>query len=159
MSARTAAAGMAGRTVPRRAATDMGVRAVRRWLPLALLVAATSAAGQAPAAAADAGAAADARRLYLVVFSLGPAWDPARPPPEQPRFAEHGRNLKRLRDAGDIVMGARYADKGMIVLRAASEAAARAEIAGDPGVQAGIFTFDVNELRTFYPGYVGSPPR
>ena len=52
-------------------------------------------------------------------------------------------------------MGARYADKGMIVLRAASEAAARAEIEADPGVVAGIFTFDVNELRVFYPGMVG----
>ena len=137
----------------------MIVPALRRWLGVALLAAATAATGQAPAPAGNAAAPVDARQLYLVVFSVGPAWDPSRPPPEQPRFAEHGRNLKRLRDAGDIVMGARYADKGMIVLRATSADAARAEIANDPGVQAGTFTFEVNEMRTFYPGYVGSPAR
>ena len=135
------------------------VRRVIRWLlPAALLAAAASVPAQAPAAG-EAAAPPDTRRQYLVVFSVGPAWDKSRPPPEQPRFAEHGRNLKRLRDAGDIVLGARYADKGMIVLRAASEEAARAEIANDPGVLAGTFTFELSELRTFYPGYLGSPPR
>ena len=132
---------------------------LRRWLALALLVAATAAGAQAPPAGAGpaaAAAATTATRQYLVVFSLGPAWDKSRPPPEQPRFADHGRNLKRLRDAGAIVLGARYADKGMLVLRAESEAAARAEIENDPGVQAGIFTFELNELRAFYPGFVGN---
>jgi hypothetical protein len=42
------------------------------------------------------------------------------------------------------------------VLRAASEAEARAEIEADPGVRAGTFTFEVNEMRVFYPGTVGS---
>ena len=139
-----------------------GGAVLRRWLPLALLVAATAAGAQAPPAGAGPAAAAaaatpTATRQYLVVFSLGPAWDKSRPPPEQPRFADHGRNLKRLRDAGAIVLGARYADKGMLVLRAESEAAARAEIENDPGVQAGIFTFELNELRAFYPGFVGNP--
>ena len=137
----------------------MSARTACVWLCVGWLGVAATAAAQAPAPPADAAAPADPRRLYLVVFSVGPAWDASRPPPEQPRFAEHGRNLKRLRDAGAIVMGARYGDKGMLVLRAASEDAARAEIASDPGVQAGTFTFEVNELRTFYPGYVGSPAR
>jgi len=52
-------------------------------------------------------------------------------------------------------MGAGSANKGMIVLRAPSEAAARAEMEADPGVKAGIFTFEVDELRVFYPGVVG----
>jgi uncharacterized protein YciI len=94
-------------------------------------------------------------KLFLVVFSLGPAWDKSKPPPEQTAFREHGANLKRLRDEKRIAMGARYADKGMIVLRAPTEADARAELEADPGVQARIFTFEVNELRVFYPGMVG----
>lgn len=110
-----------------------------------VLALASPAFAQAPAA----------EKLFLVVFSLGPAWDKAKPPGEQTAFREHGANLKRLRDARQIAMGARYADKGMLVLRAASEAAARAELEADPGVKAGIFTFDVNELRVFYPGMVG----
>jgi hypothetical protein len=104
-------------------------------------------------------ATAPRERLYLVIFSLGPAWVAGRPPGEQPAFREHGQNLKRLRDADRIALGARYADKGMIVLRSESEAAARREIAADPGVQAGIFTFELNELVPFYSGYVGSSPR
>lgn len=104
-------------------------------------------------------AAAPRERLYLVIFSLGPAWVAGKPPGEQSAFREHGQNLKRLRDADRIALGARYADKGMIVLRSESEAAARSEIAADPGVRAGIFTFELNELVPFYSGYVGSPPK
>jgi hypothetical protein len=55
--------------------------------------------------------------------------------------------------------GARPADMGMIVLRSEAESAARSEIAADPGVRAGIFTFELNELVPFYSGYVGSPPK
>ena len=121
---------------------------MRFALAVLLLVAALGAAhAQVPAA----------DKLFLVVFSLGPAWDKAKPPPEQTAFREHGANLKRLRDAHRIAMGARYADKGMIVLRAPTEGEARAEIEADPGVKAGIFTFELNELRVFYPGTVGSP--
>jgi hypothetical protein len=118
------------------------------------IFAAAQQAGELPPAAA-----APRERLYLVIFSLGPSWLAGKPPGEQTAFREHGQNLKRLRDADRIAMGARYADKGMIVLRSESEAAARSEIADDPGVRAGIFTFELNELFPFYSGYVGSPPR
>lgn len=119
------------------------------------LLAAAQQAGESPAASV----AAPRERLYLVIFSLGPAWIAGKPPGEQPAFREHGQNLKRLRDADRITLGARYADKGMIVLRSESEVGARNEIAADPGVRAGIFTFELNELVPFYSGYVGSPPR
>ena len=124
----------------------------------ALVFALSPMAGAQPAADPNATTAtlpSPPEKLFLVVFSLGPAWVAGKPPPEQTGFREHGANLRRLREAERIAMGARYADKGMIVLRAASEAAARAELEADPGVVAGIFTFDVNELRVFYPGMVG----
>lgn len=114
----------------------------------------------APPAAPKAAATVEAPRpaaAYLVVFSLGPAWDRAKPPAEQSGFREHGRNLKRLRDEGRITLGARYSDKGMIVLRAESETAARGEIASDPGVRAGLFTFEVNALQPFYAGCLETP--
>lgn len=127
-------------------------------LLLAAVLPVAAQTGSGPAAAdAAASAAAVPGRDFLVVFSLGPQWLAGKPPGEQPSFREHGQNLKRLRDAGRIVLGARYADKGMIVLRAESEAAARAELEADPGVRAGIFTFDLNELRVFYDGYLGRP--
>lgn len=125
---------------------------------LAAMVMQASAQTGSGAAAADAAASAVIPgRDFLVVFSLGPQWVAGKPPGEQPSFREHGQNLKRLRDAGRIVLGARYADKGMIVLRAESEQAARAELDADPGVRAGIFTFELNELRVFYDGFLGRP--
>jgi uncharacterized protein YciI len=126
-------------------------------LPLAAQTGPGPAAGASNQSPDRTGPTTDAGRQFLVVFSLGPGWVAGKPPAEQPSFREHGQNLKRLRDAERIVLGARYADKGMIVLRADSEAAARAELEADPGVKAGIFTFELNELRVFYDGFLGRP--
>jgi len=93
-----------------------------------------------------------ADRLFIVHFSTGPAWTAGKPPQEQPRFGEHGANLARLRKEGRIALGARFSDKGMIVVRFPTEEAARREIAADPGVAAGTFVFDVSPLQTFYDG-------
>jgi ketosteroid isomerase-like protein len=94
--------------------------------------------------------------LFIVTFSTGPAWAKDKPPAEQPAFAEHGANLQRLRREGRIPLGGRYADKGVIVARFADEAAARRELAADPGVKAGTFTFEVAELRPFFEGCLES---
>ena len=96
--------------------------------------------------------------LFIVTFSTGPAWTAGKAPGEQPAFAEHGANLQRLRREGRIALGGRYADKGMIVARFADEAAARGELAADPGVKAGTFTFELAELRPFFEGCLGAGP-
>jgi ketosteroid isomerase-like protein len=95
--------------------------------------------------------------LFIVTFQTGPAWTAGKPPAEQAAFAEHGANLQRLRREGVIALGARYADKGMIVTRFPDEAAARREIGADPGVKAGTFTFEVAELRPFFEGCLEAP--
>ena len=94
--------------------------------------------------------------LFIVTFSTGPAWAAGKPPAEQPMFREHGANLQRLRRDGRIALGARYADKGMVVARFPDEAAARQEIAADPGVKAGTFTYELAELRPFFEGCLES---
>jgi ketosteroid isomerase-like protein len=96
--------------------------------------------------------------LFIVTFSTGPAWTAGRPPAEQPEFAAHGANLQRLRREGRLALGGRYADKGMLIARFPSEAAARQELAADPGVKAGTFTFELAELRPFFEGCVESAP-
>jgi ketosteroid isomerase-like protein len=95
--------------------------------------------------------------LFIVTFSTGPAWTAGTPPAEQPMFREHGANLQRLRREGRIALGARYADKGMIVARFPTEAAARQELAADPGVKAGTFTIELAELRPFFEGCLETP--
>jgi hypothetical protein len=113
----------------------------------------SAAAPQAP------GPGAAAEKLFLVHLSLGPAWVADKPPQEQIQFREHGLNLGRLRGEGRIILGARYSDKGMLVLSSPTEEAARAEMAADPGVVAGIFTFELFEMHPFYDGCLTTPPR
>jgi len=59
-----------------------------------------------------------------------------------------------FRDAGSILVGARYEDRGMIVLKAASDDEARAEIARDPMVAAGTFAMTIASFHPFFPGCI-----
>jgi hypothetical protein len=90
--------------------------------------------------------------LFAVMFRTGPKWDPAKPPGEQAFFKEHSANLARLRKSGRIALGARYADVGLIVVPAASEAEVRNEIARDPGVANGTFVYELHPFAVFYDG-------
>lgn len=96
--------------------------------------------------------------LYAAIFKTGPTWDAAKAPNEQASFREHSAHLARLRAAGTIVIGARYADIGLVVVTAASESAARTLFEADPSIAAGTFTLDVQRFSVFYSGYVGTPP-
>ena len=109
-------------------------------------------AAQAPPATAPSPAP-----LYAAVFKTGPRWDPAKPPNEQAFFREHSANLAKLRAAGSIVIGARYADVGLVVVSAATEADARALFEADPSLGAGTFALEVHRFSVFYPGTVGTP--
>lgn len=93
--------------------------------------------------------------VFAVEFTTGPGWDAGKAPNEQRHFADHSANLRRLRDTGALLFGARYSDKGLIVLEAADEAAARAEIERDPSVAAGTFRYALFPMHAFYPGCVG----
>ena len=121
---------------------------------------ASTTAASAPAATVSATAApaasppAAAWPLFAVQIRTGPAWEPQKPPQEQAHFQAHSAHLKRLREAGQLLMGARYADVGLLVLAAADEAQARAAMAADPSMQAGVFRFDLHPMLVFYPGLV-----
>ena len=106
----------------------------------------------ATVSAQPAAAPAPTESLFIVHFTTGAGWDAAKPPPQQKFFAEHSANLNRLRREGRLLIGARYGDKGMIVLRAADAAAVQAELAQDPSLEAGTFTAQVDAFRPFYHG-------
>ena len=100
--------------------------------------------------------------LFIVHLTSGPAWNKGQPPHEQAGFKEHSQNLSRLRNDGLLVMGARYqdsvADKGMLIVRAISLDAARAEFAADPMVRDKLFALDIAEFKPFYDGFIARPP-
>jgi uncharacterized protein YciI len=94
------------------------------------------------------------RKLFAVLFRTGPAWDTAKPPGQQAFFKEHSQNLSAMRKAERIALGGRYADVGLVVVRAKDEAEVRALLADDPSLAAGVFRADVHPWGTIYDGCV-----
>jgi uncharacterized protein YciI len=97
-------------------------------------------------------------RLFAIVFRTGPAWDKARPPAQQSFMKEHSQNLAALRKAEKIALGGRFGELGLVVVRAADLAEARAMLDGDPAVAAGVFQADVQPWSTIYEGCTGANP-
>ena len=114
------------------------MRFQRFFILAAAALLATSGRAQQPAAPV---AADSSQRLFAVEYRLGPGWVAARQAHEQPHFSEHSQNLRKLREQGSLVLGARYADKGLIVVAAESEAAVRAMVEQDASIPR-VFCFD-----------------
>lgn len=121
------------------------------------LVAHRSAIAQAPAVATP--PAPTDLPLFAVELRVGSRWEPAKQPHEQAYFREHSANLKRLRDDGQLVLGARYSDKGFLVLAAASEADAKTLLEADPSIQNEVFAFQIHPFNVFYSGCVSATGR
>jgi hypothetical protein len=92
--------------------------------------------------------------LFAVEITIGPKWDPTKPAQDQHYFREHSSNLKRIRDAGALVMGARYSDKGLLVLAARDESHARSMMEEDPSIRAEVFSYQLHPFSVFYGGTV-----
>ncbi|TQV88271.1 YciI family protein [Aliikangiella coralliicola] len=95
-------------------------------------------------------------KLFAVEIKVGPNWDSSKAPNEQAFFKEHSTNLKKLREAGHIVMGARYSDIGLIIFSANSPEEVKAFMEKDPSMSAGTFKYEVHTFNVFYPGLVQS---
>ena len=93
-------------------------------------------------------------KLFAIEIKTGTSWDAAKPAHEQAFFREHSANLKKLRDQGSLVFGARYSDKGLVVLEAISADEAHAMMKQDPSVQARIFAYELHDFNVFYGGTV-----
>jgi len=52
------------------------------------------------------------------------------------------------------VLGARYADKGFVVLQAGSEQEARAMMEQDVSIRNGVFAYELHDFSVFYGGAV-----
>ena len=97
---------------------------------------------------------APAKKYIVAIFTTGPAWDQSKPPNEQKGFKEHSENLRRLRSEKKIVLGARYSDKGLILLDAQSVEEARALFAADPTLKEKVFVLDVYPWNPLFKGCV-----
>jgi uncharacterized protein YciI len=131
---------------------------IRKSMAAAAVVA-VCAAQSALAQAQTAAATPNEPTLFAVEITVGSKWDQSKPAHAQPFFQDHSANLKRLRDSGALVMGARYSDKGLVVLAAPSEAIARAMMDEDPSIRAGVFKYEIHAFSVFYGGTVTARPR
>jgi uncharacterized protein YciI len=99
------------------------------------------------------------KNLYAVEIKTGPAWDASKATHEQIHFREHSANLKNLRDQGKLVLGARYGDRGLIVVESPTEAEARAMFDQDPSIAAKVFAYTLFDFNVFYGGSVAPKKR
>lgn len=95
--------------------------------------------------------------LFVVTYTTGSTWSTTKSPGEQPYFKEHSAHLSQLRKNGVIKMGARYGDKGIIVIAAASLLKAKELIEADQAIQNKLFTAEVQKFNVFYEGCVERP--
>jgi uncharacterized protein len=102
--------------------------------------------------AAETAASPAAEKLFAITFSVGPSWDQTKAFNEQTFFKEHSANLNRMRAENVLVLGGRYAENGLIIVRAADETAAKAQLAKDPSLAAGTFQAKIDEYRPFFHG-------
>ena len=57
-----------------------------------------------------------------------------------------------MREEKKIALGARYSDKGMVIIQASNEAEARAMFASDVMVQSNVFALELYPFKPFYKG-------
>ena len=91
-------------------------------------------------------------RLYAVRLSTGPGWDAAKSPSDQSGMKEHSANIARLRREGTLVLGARFGELGLLVLRVSDEAAVRTQLAPDPTIASGVFKIQIDVFSPFAHG-------
>lgn len=126
---------------------------MRLMLTMVLSLAAVAAINQA----ATAQAAPTADSLYALVFTRGPAWEDGKPTSQQFGLREHSANLSRLRAEGRIVMGGRFGDYGLILIRVLNRAEALGMLASDSATARGVFKAELNPWATLYEGQVIRP--
>jgi len=95
--------------------------------------------------------------LYLVTYAVGSLWNQTKKPTEQPYFKEHSAFMSKLMKEGIATFGARYSDKGMIIIKASSRTAANEIIRSDVAVINNLFLADVQKLTVFYNSYTAKP--
>jgi hypothetical protein len=95
--------------------------------------------------------------LYIITYTVGKAWDQSKKPNEQSYFKEHSALMGKLMKDGITKFGARYSDKGMIIISVASLQAAKEIILNDVAVINNLFIADIQKLNIFFNSYTAKP--
>ena len=121
------------------------------WL-LLLLAAASISTGASTTGGDLPDASQQPAQLFAVRFRPGSAWIDSKSASDQTGFAAHSANLQRLRREGSLVLGGRFADVGLIVVKAADPTAARVLFATDPTIGSDVFSIQIDPWSTIFAG-------
>lgn len=91
---------------------------------------------------------------FIALYTLGESWDTEKQPSEQVYFKEHSGFLSKLRKEKQIVLGARYSDTGMLILKADNLEAAKTILHQDIALQKKLFNVVVYPFNAFYKGCI-----
>lgn len=92
--------------------------------------------------------------LFVVIYTTGSEWNTSKTPDEQPYFADHSAFMMKLRKETTTLLGARYSDKGMLVIKSASLQQAQQLISSDKAVIHKTFNAEVHPANFFFTGCV-----
>lgn len=95
---------------------------------------------------------------FIVHYTLGKNWNKKLDFPAQPYANSHSKFLSTLKKNGTVIFGMRYADKGMICIKAKDLQAAKTIINADTAVMKETFKTDIQEADVFYDGCVVAEP-
>lgn len=98
--------------------------------------------------------AQDNFQYFALIYTTGENWDTSIAHTDQPYFAEHSAFLAKLRKEGKIEIGARYSDKGLIILKVKDEDEAKALLAQDLSVTHKTFKAELFPFSPFYTGCI-----
>ncbi len=96
----------------------------------------------------------DIQPHFIALYTLGESWDMEKQPGEQAYFKEHSGFLSNLRKEKQIILGARYSDTGIIILKADDLEAAKAMLHQDIALQKKLFNVEVYPFNAFYKGCI-----
>lgn len=91
-------------------------------------------------------------QYFALTYTVGTNWDTTLTASQQPYFKDHSAHLKKLMENGKIAIGARYGDKGLIILKVKDESEARGLVEEDVSVQNKTFEASILPFNVFYFG-------
>lgn len=94
------------------------------------------------------------QKLFIVIYTPGENWNNSKQPQDQDYFNFHSKRLQNYRKEGKILVGARYSNKGMIVMPAENEEEIKKIVLADSAVIAKTFNAEVFPYFVFYDGCI-----
>lgn len=92
---------------------------------------------------------------YIIVqYTTGEAWNHKKPAHEQAFFREHSQHLSELRKKQIILIGGRFSDTGMLILKADHVTTAAELINADAAIIHKTFKAEIAPFDPFYGGCV-----